>query len=449
MTRLMISKSRFLAALVASGIAGWTGSAAAASPYTVIPPEEVLQASPAHRYANMTNDEAFAELRRRGVAYERTSPLYGVRAPIRLRGALHGVDIHSSLPAEERADTVFEVLDARLALALDDFSSLLAEHDVVELVHYTMYRPNVAKPDADDQEKGVLHAKSGQGLAHAEKGKEGEIDKAPDAPAAEPQADKEKPKKHKGKHKKKGKAQNGEKSKAKKDKAKDKEPKTDKPADKPAEDKAADKTMDPPAAKGAPIDAPPAPKAEDKPAEKKSHAHGKKHPKAGHGKPEKEAHEPQRTRPAKAHKAHDKNAKGKARASAEEPAPLPSGIRHAVVDDVHELESEEKSPLKKVSWAPPGTRHPAGLAIDVGGLRKQDGRWLSVASHFGGHIGAQTCGAGAKPPATAEGRELWSIVCGANERGLFTYVLTPNYNAAHADHFHMEIKAGSRFVLFQ
>ena len=41
--------------------------------------------------------------------------------------------------------------------------------------------------------------------------------------------------------------------------------------------------------------------------------------------------------------------------------------------------------IHQTSWAPPGTRHPAGLAIDVGLLRKRDGPWLNVAAHF--HIG--------------------------------------------------------------
>jgi hypothetical protein len=46
----------------------------------------------------------------------------------------------------------------------------------------------------------------------------------------------------------------------------------------------------------------------------------------------------------------------------------------------------EKVQVKKhvsaQTWAPPGTRHPAGLAIDVALLHKKDGTWLSVASHF-------------------------------------------------------------------
>src|SRR5690606_25689885 len=104
--------------------------------------------SPAYRYANMTNEEAFAELDRRKILYVREKPTFGVRAPIRLTGRLHGVHVHSSLPPEQRPTTPFEILDARLALAVDDFCAILERHDVDELVHYTMYRPNVPPPGA-------------------------------------------------------------------------------------------------------------------------------------------------------------------------------------------------------------------------------------------------------------------------------------------------------------
>lgn len=93
------------------------------------------------------------------------------------------------------------------------------------------------------------------------------------------------------------------------------------------------------------------------------------------------------------------------------------------------------------------SRHPAGLAIDVGTLVKKGGERLVVARQFGGRIGAQTCGDKAPGPAAAEARELRAIVCEAAAARLFTFVLTPNYNAAHRDHFHMEIKAGAPWVL--
>jgi hypothetical protein len=106
------------------------------------------------------------------------------------------------------------------------------------------------------------------------------------------------------------------------------------------------------------------------------------------------------------------------------------------------------SALHSTTPAPPGTRHPAGLAIDVGLLHKRDGRWLNVARQFKGKIGAKTCGDGAFAADDADARELRALVCEPAERGIFTYVLTPNYNAAHADHYHMEIKPGVRWFLY-
>lgn len=226
---------------------GLPAEARAANKYLEIPPEADVRASPAHHYANMTNAEAFAELDRRKIAYEHaTPPRPGVRAPIRLRGPLHGVHIHSSLPPAERATTPYEILDARLALVLDDFCALLARHDIVEIVHFTMYR-------------------------------------------------------------------------------------------------------------------------------------------------------------------------------------LPSG------------RSEDPDA--------PQMRHPGGMAIDVGGLRKRNGQWLSIGPQWPPAIGARTCGQGARTMPSRSARELVSIVCEAADLRLFHFMLTPHFDDAHADHLHLEIKPGSRWFL--
>jgi hypothetical protein len=212
----------------------------------VIPSPEVAEQSLAYRYANLDDSAALAELDRRGIAWVRASPpLPGVRTPIRLGGPLHGVTIRSALPEPERRTTPFEILDARLALALDDFCALLARHDVVEVVHYTMYRPPGELP-------------------------------------------------------------------------------------------------------------------------------------------------------------HDWN--------------------------------------KQI-------RHPAGLAIDVGALRKADGRWLAVGPHWPSDIGAKTCGEGAREHWSRAGRELVSIACEAADLRVFHFILTPHFDAAHADHLHLEIKPDTRWFL--
>lgn len=217
------------------------------NPYLEVPPLEVTQSSPAYIYANLTNEEAFAELDRRGIPHRREEPgPAGVRAPIRLTGALHGVEVHSSLPPAQRTTTHFEVLDARLALALDDFCALLAEHDIVEVVHYTMYRHGVS-------------------------------------PRAESDS-------------------------------------------------------------------------------------------------------------------------------------LP-------------------------------TRHPGGLAIDVGALRYRNGRWLDVREVWSLDIGKKTCGAGAKHHDDERAQTLVGLVCDAAAKRLFHYMLTPHFDEAHHDHLHLEIKPAVKWFL--
>lgn len=101
----------------------------------------MADATPAVRYANLDAATCEAELTRRGAAFTPVDKARGVLAPIRLTGPLRGVSFHSGLPASQRAGSPFEILDCRLALALDDFALILAKHAVVEVVHLSMYRP--------------------------------------------------------------------------------------------------------------------------------------------------------------------------------------------------------------------------------------------------------------------------------------------------------------------
>jgi len=378
--------------------------ARAFSPFLVIPEPAVAEASPAYRYANMTNEEAMDELDRRKILYTKLESVPGVRAPIRLTGRLHGVYIHSSLPPDQRVTSMFEILDARLALALDDFAAVLERHDIDEVVHYTMYRPNVPAPhEIDDGEE---HAHD----AHGARPRRGAAVK-PTAPSAQ------------------GKGQ---------------KPSAKAPSPKPHAAKA-------PSAKAPSAKAPSA-KAQQPPSlepkggvpEKGDHRISGVKQKTPGAPIEKEAGVVQASKkpagkaaaPKASPKAGSKAAHGKA-PSAQRPAKSTMARRDPGASSLH-----------KTTWAPPGTRHPAGLAIDVGLLHKRDGRWLSVAHHYRGHIGDKTCGEGAHVTDSPEARELRSLVCEAQDLGIFTYVLTPNFNAAHADHYHMEIKPGVRWFLY-
>lgn len=232
-----------LAALVLSLL---PEQASAWNKYLEIPPPEEAEDSRAYRYANMTNDEALAELDARGIPYVQVDPVPGVRLPIRLTGRLHGVWIHSVLPPEQRKTTPFEILDGRLALALDDFCALLEAHGFDEVVHFTMYRP---------------------------------------------------------------------------------------PHDRPA--------------------------------------------RAG--------------------------------------------------EFLH--------------------RHPGGMAIDLGAVRKTTGQWSAVGPHWPSDFGAKTCGEGGRNLRGRKGRELLSVACEASDLRIFHYMLTPHFNEPHADHLHLEIKAGVKWFL--
>ena len=377
----ILSKKPFLAVAIAAITAGLPAPARAFSPYLVVPDPAEAEASPAYRYANMSNAEAFEELDRRKILYTKLDATPGVRAPVRLTGRLHGVYIHSSLPPEERVRTPFEILDARLALTLDDFAAILERHDIDEVIHYTMYRPNVGAPSQErhrvDEEPQARPAsvrpRSSSVAARAPSGLP--IVKAPPVKGARPSQP----------------PSLG--AKGTLDATKRAEPapvslkqKPGEPTPKPELMVTAKKTSSRPLA---------APAVSAAPAAKATLAPFAKRP--------------------------------------------PSTVARR---------DQQLSGLHQTTPAPPGTRHPAGLAIDVALLHKKEGRWISVARQFQGHIGDKTCGDGAYAPEAPDARELRALVCEASDLGVFTYVLTPDYNAAHADHFHMEIKPGVRWFLY-
>jgi hypothetical protein len=96
---------------------------------------------PAERYGKLDRGACEAELSARGVPFARVDEARGVLAPVRLTGPLHGVVYRTALPERQRASSPWEIVDCRLALALDDFSAILAAHGVVEVVHFSVYRP--------------------------------------------------------------------------------------------------------------------------------------------------------------------------------------------------------------------------------------------------------------------------------------------------------------------
>jgi len=381
--------------------------AEASSPFLIVPDPAIVETTAAYRYANMTNEEAIAELNRRGLPYVTVDPVSGVRTPIRLTGRLHGVLIHSALPPEQRDSSPFEILDARLALALDDFTAILERHDIDEIVHFTMYRPNAPRDIDPPKRESALPkpiaatTKPGATTAPVE----------PrvttwDKPVLKKIAARSEPIKHRA-------TENGRSGKTLKPVAKVPHP---------------EKQVVRPRDTEKPFERAPA-KPKEKPTKRSS--------RASLGKAE--------LGPKSAATSVDKGEKQKAPGETVEKTEPGKPVE--VVAAPVSKNVETPTPRINPAWAPPGTRHPAGLAIDVGKLRKKDGTWISVASHFHGKIGDKVCGDSAPTVDPAAARELRALVCEALGSHVFTYVLTPNYNAAHADHFHMEIKPGVKWFL--
>ena len=75
--------------------------------------------------------------------------------------------------------------------------------------------------------------------------------------------------------------------------------------------------------------------------------------------------------------------------------------------------------------------------------------WLDVERDFHGTLGPPPCGPGAAPPSPSppEARELRSIACEAADQHLFTSILTPSYDRAHRNHFHLELTPAVRWYL--
>ena len=74
-------RAKTLALLASLAVAGTAVIASASNKYLVAPDPDVAMATPAYQHANFTNEEAFAELDRRKVPYEKSASVAGVRLP--------------------------------------------------------------------------------------------------------------------------------------------------------------------------------------------------------------------------------------------------------------------------------------------------------------------------------------------------------------------------------
>jgi hypothetical protein len=94
--------------------------------------------------------------------------------------------------------------------------------------------------------------------------------------------------------------------------------------------------------------------------------------------------------------------------------------------------------------------HVAAMAIDVAGFERDDGTHLDVRRDWAGWVGAHTCNE-AKPVASKKPNapELHDLLCAAAEAKLFHQVLTPNHDAKHKDHFHLEVMRDTSWTMLE
>lgn len=92
--------------------------------------------APATRYANLTPEACEAELEDRKLKVRRErKPRPDIDVAVRVRGPFNSVVVRK--PARP---SLFGLLDCRLALALDDLTAVLTEHDIIRLDIGSMYR---------------------------------------------------------------------------------------------------------------------------------------------------------------------------------------------------------------------------------------------------------------------------------------------------------------------
>ncbi|MBX3157036.1 MAG: extensin family protein [Deltaproteobacteria bacterium] len=90
------------------------------------------------------------------------------------------------------------------------------------------------------------------------------------------------------------------------------------------------------------------------------------------------------------------------------------------------------------------SQHAYAMGIDLAGFKYEDGTFASVNDDWVIDPGTQkTCEADVEPGLDAE---LHSLICDLKAAGTWNIVLTPNYNADHRNHFHVDLTPGADFI---
>lgn len=90
------------------------------------------------------------------------------------------------------------------------------------------------------------------------------------------------------------------------------------------------------------------------------------------------------------------------------------------------------------------SQHAQAKAIDIAGLRGSDGTYFDVTKDWQiDKSGEKTCAAPTEP---GKDEFLHRLICDLKAEKVWNIVLTPNYNADHRDHFHVDLTPNSDFI---
>ncbi len=93
------------------------------------------------------------------------------------------------------------------------------------------------------------------------------------------------------------------------------------------------------------------------------------------------------------------------------------------------------------------SQHAYAKAIDIAGYQTTDGTTYIVNDDWVIDPEEQkTCAADTE---NDKDRFLHEAICEQKRRGIWNIVLTPNFNSAHRNHFHVDLKEGSDFTNLQ
>jgi len=94
---------------------------------------------------------------------------------------------------------------------------------------------------------------------------------------------------------------------------------------------------------------------------------------------------------------------------------------------------------RKIGGSDSLSQHGLGLAIDIWGFEDVDGANYVLEQHWEHDTDT---------PSSRKAQVIYEIGQRMHEERVFNIVLTPNYNTAHDNHFHVDLKVGGNFLGF-